>query len=79
MSGMTLQQVFVVEFTVANQMCDDCHRSEAQDYWRALVSIFLLIILLLNTTSLYITYISTTWKILQCLMHWCFFNILTIK
>jgi len=49
MSGMTLQQVFVVEFTVANQMCDDCHRSEAQDYWRALVSVFLL-----NTTSLYI-------------------------
>lgn len=39
MSGMTLQQVFIVEFTVANQMCDDCHRSEAQDYWRALVSI----------------------------------------
>jgi len=54
MSGMTLQQVFVVEFTVANQMCDDCHRSEAQDYWRALVSIFLLIILLLNATSFYI-------------------------
>lgn len=41
MSGMTLQQVFIVEFTVANQMCDDCHRSEAQDYWRALVSILL--------------------------------------
>uniref|UniRef100_A0A2S2NJF9 60S ribosomal export protein NMD3 n=1 Tax=Schizaphis graminum TaxID=13262 RepID=A0A2S2NJF9_SCHGA len=41
MSGMTLQQVFVVEFIVANQMCDDCHRSEAQDYWRALVSILL--------------------------------------
>lgn len=39
MSGMTLQQVFVVEFTVANQMCDDCHRSEAQDFWRALVSL----------------------------------------
>ena len=54
MSGMTLQQVFVVEFTVANQMCDDCHRSEAQDYWRALVSLFLLIILLLNTTFFYI-------------------------
>lgn len=40
MSGMTLQQVFIVEFTVANQMCDDCHRSEAQDYWRALVTIY---------------------------------------
>jgi len=39
MSGMTLQQVFIVEFTVANQMCDECHRSEAQDYWRALVQV----------------------------------------
>lgn len=39
MSGMTLQQVFIVEYTVANQMCDDCHRSEAQDFWRALVSV----------------------------------------
>lgn len=36
--GAILQQVFVVEFTIANQMCNDCHRSEAQDYWRALVS-----------------------------------------
>lgn len=37
MGGAVLQQVFVVEYIVANQMCDDCHRSEAQDYWRALV------------------------------------------
>lgn len=41
MGGAILQQVFIVEYTIANQMCDDCHRSEAQDYWRALV-IFLL-------------------------------------
>nr|CAD7597249.1 unnamed protein product [Timema genevievae] len=37
--GATLQQVFVVEFTVNHQMCEDCHRTEAQDYWRALVQI----------------------------------------
>ncbi|PSN51422.1 60S ribosomal export protein NMD3 [Blattella germanica] len=39
LGGAVLQQVFVVEFTVCHQMCDDCHRSEAQDYWRALVQV----------------------------------------
>ncbi|KAK7590283.1 hypothetical protein V9T40_001896 [Parthenolecanium corni] len=39
MGGAILQQVFIVEYTIANQMCDDCHRSEAQDYWRALVQV----------------------------------------
>lgn len=39
LGGAILQQVFVVEYTVNHQMCDDCHRSEAQDDWRALVSI----------------------------------------
>lgn len=33
-----LQQVFVVEFTVNHQMCSDCHRTEAQDFWRCLVT-----------------------------------------
>lgn len=37
MGGTVLQQVFIVEFTVAHQMCDDCHRKEAQDYWHAMV------------------------------------------
>ncbi|XP_044728459.1 60S ribosomal export protein NMD3 [Chrysoperla carnea] len=37
--GAVLQQVFIVEFTVTHHMCDDCHRSEAQDYWRAMVQI----------------------------------------
>lgn len=37
--GTTLQQVFVVEYTVAYQMCTDCHRSEAKDYWRASVQV----------------------------------------
>ncbi|XP_056644331.1 60S ribosomal export protein NMD3 [Diorhabda sublineata] len=37
--GAILQQVFVVEYTVSHQMCDDCHRSEAQDFWRASVQV----------------------------------------
>ncbi|XKL65881.1 hypothetical protein PGB90_009301 [Kerria lacca] len=39
MGGAILQQVFIVEYIITNQMCDDCHRSEAQDYWRALVQV----------------------------------------
>lgn len=39
MDGVVLQQVFVVEFTVNNQMCDDCHRTEAKDFWRCLVQV----------------------------------------
>ncbi|XP_026274505.1 60S ribosomal export protein NMD3 [Frankliniella occidentalis] len=39
MGGTVLQQVFIVEFTVAHQMCDDCHRKEAQDYWHAMVQV----------------------------------------
>lgn len=37
--GAVLQQVFVVEFTVVNQMCDDCHRVEAKDYWKAVTQV----------------------------------------
>lgn len=39
MNGTVIQQVFVVEFTVNHQMCDDCHRTEAKDYWRASVQV----------------------------------------
>ncbi|XP_059615171.1 60S ribosomal export protein NMD3 [Phlebotomus argentipes] len=39
LGGAVLQQVFVVEFTVNNQMCDDCHRTEAKDFWRCVVQI----------------------------------------
>ncbi|XP_076298725.1 60S ribosomal export protein NMD3 [Lasioglossum baleicum] len=39
MSGAVLQQVFIVEYTVSHYMCDDCHRTEAKDYWRALVQV----------------------------------------
>ncbi|GBP60800.1 60S ribosomal export protein NMD3 [Eumeta japonica] len=37
--GTVLQQTFIVEFSVQHQMCDACHRSEAQDYWRALLQV----------------------------------------
>ncbi|CAH1994982.1 unnamed protein product [Acanthoscelides obtectus] len=37
--GAVLEQVFAVEYTVAHQMCDDCHRSEAKDYWKASVQV----------------------------------------
>uniref|UniRef100_A0A1A9X037 60S ribosomal export protein NMD3 n=1 Tax=Glossina brevipalpis TaxID=37001 RepID=A0A1A9X037_9MUSC len=37
--GTMLQQVFIVEFTIQNQMCDDCHRTEAKDFWRCLVQV----------------------------------------
>lgn len=37
--GVVLQQVFIVEFTVANQMCDDCHRTEAKDFWKCMVQV----------------------------------------
>ncbi|KAK3885813.1 hypothetical protein Pcinc_010007 [Petrolisthes cinctipes] len=37
--GAVLQQDFIVEFVVIGQMCDDCHRIEAKDYWRAIVQV----------------------------------------
>ncbi|KAI4503367.1 hypothetical protein M0802_001589 [Mischocyttarus mexicanus] len=37
--GTVLQQVFVVDYIVNHQMCDDCHRTEAKDYWRASVQV----------------------------------------
>uniref|UniRef100_A0AAV2IZB8 60S ribosomal export protein NMD3 n=1 Tax=Knipowitschia caucasica TaxID=637954 RepID=A0AAV2IZB8_KNICA len=39
MNGAILQQVFVVEFVVLSQMCDDCHRVEAKDFWKAVVQV----------------------------------------
>ncbi|KOX68769.1 60S ribosomal export protein NMD3 [Melipona quadrifasciata] len=39
MSGAILQQIFIVEYTINHQMCNDCHRTEAKDYWRALVQV----------------------------------------
>jgi nonsense-mediated mRNA decay protein 3 len=37
--GAILQQTFIVEFVVNNQMCDDCRRREAKDYWRSVVQV----------------------------------------
>jgi nonsense-mediated mRNA decay protein 3 len=37
MGGAVLQQVFTVEFTQISQLCDDCRRADAKDYWKALV------------------------------------------
>ncbi|XP_042314467.1 60S ribosomal export protein NMD3 [Sceloporus undulatus] len=39
MNGAILQQVFIVEYIVQSQMCDDCHRVEAKDFWKAVVQI----------------------------------------
>lgn len=36
---LTLQQIFCVEYTVQGQMCNDCHRTEAKDYWKAKVQV----------------------------------------
>ena len=38
-SKAVLQQSFVVEFVMMNQMCDECRRFEAKDYWRACVQV----------------------------------------
>ncbi len=39
MNGAILQQVFVVEFVIQAQMCEDCHRVEAKDFWKAVVQV----------------------------------------
>jgi len=39
LNSTILQQTFVVDFTVQYQMCDDCHRREAKDFWKAVVQI----------------------------------------
>ncbi|CAM9234737.1 unnamed protein product, partial [Lampetra fluviatilis] len=39
MNGVVLQQVFVLELIVSHQMCDDCHRVEAKDFWKAVVQL----------------------------------------
>ncbi|XP_076457169.1 60S ribosomal export protein NMD3-like [Babylonia areolata] len=38
-NGAVLQQMFIVEFTVQSHMCDECHRVEAKDFWKAVVQI----------------------------------------
>lgn len=31
--------MFVVEYIVQSQMCEDCHRIEAKDFWKAVVQV----------------------------------------
>lgn len=38
-NGAILQQVFVVDYVVQPQMCGDCHRVEAKDFWKAVVQV----------------------------------------
>lgn len=37
--GDTLRQVFEVEYVVSSMMCDQCHRIEARDFWKAKVQV----------------------------------------
>lgn len=37
--GDTLKQVFEVEYVVSSMMCDQCHRIEARDFWKAKVQV----------------------------------------
>lgn len=37
--GAVLQQTCMIEFTVVNQICDDCQRVEAKDYWKCVVQV----------------------------------------
>ena len=39
LNSTILQQTFVVDFIVQYQMCNDCHRREAKDFWKAVVQI----------------------------------------
>lgn len=48
--GAILQQVFVVEFVVNNQMCDDCHKIETKSFWRAVVQLRQKVIILFTFT-----------------------------
>ncbi|XP_012871596.1 PREDICTED: 60S ribosomal export protein NMD3 [Dipodomys ordii] len=39
MNGAILQQVFVVDYIIQSQMCGDCHRIEAKDFWKAVIQV----------------------------------------
>ena len=38
-NGALLQQTSVVEFSVVNQICEECQRVEAKDYWQCVVQV----------------------------------------
>jgi nonsense-mediated mRNA decay protein 3 len=37
--GALLQQTCVIEFQVVNQICEECQRVEAKDYWKCVVQV----------------------------------------
>lgn len=37
--GVILQQELIVEYIVNTHMCTDCHRSEAKNFWKAVVQL----------------------------------------
>jgi nonsense-mediated mRNA decay protein 3 len=37
--GAMLQQTTAIEFQVVNQICEDCQRVEAKDYWKCVVQV----------------------------------------
>lgn len=39
LNSTIVQQTFVVDIIVQYHMCDDCHRREAKDFWKAVVQI----------------------------------------
>ncbi|KAI6219496.1 60S ribosomal export protein NMD3 [Aphelenchoides fujianensis] len=38
-TNAVLQQAFVVEYVICGQVCEECHRVQAKDYWRACVQV----------------------------------------
>ncbi len=38
-NGAVLQQTTLIEFQVVNQICEDCQRVEAKDYWKCVVQV----------------------------------------
>jgi len=39
LGGTCLEQVFVTEFIIHNEMCTECHRVEAKDFWKSNVQV----------------------------------------
>lgn len=38
-NGAKLQQTTIIEFQIVNQICEDCQRVEAKDYWKCVVQV----------------------------------------
>jgi len=38
-TNAVLQQSFVIEYVICGQVCEECHRVQAKDYWRACVQV----------------------------------------